>query len=139
MEIKYLLHLNIRCSPADLSRLEKFYADILDLKAGYRPAFGFPGAWLYSGSEALIHISARFPEGSIVPDAGTIDHVAFRCSGAAQLRERLIQYAVRFEEQNVENSGYQIFVRDPVGTKLEFNFPNAEAPDTLALGTRLSR
>ena len=33
------------------------------------------------------------------------------------------------------NAGYQIFLRDPVGNKLEFNFPNQEAPQTLAAGT----
>jgi hypothetical protein len=28
----------------------------------------------------------------------------------------------------VAGAGYQMFIRDPVGTVLEFNFPNGEAP-----------
>ena len=139
MKISGLLHFNIRCNPADLPALEKFYADILDAKAGYRPRFGFPGLWLYAGSEPLIHISARFPEGAIAKNqkhTGSVDHIAFKCAGSAQLRERLVRSGIRFEEQNIENAGYQIFLVDPVGTKLELNFPNSEAPPTIALGSR---
>jgi extradiol dioxygenase family protein len=139
MKISGLLHFNLRCHPSDLAAVEKFYADALDMKAGYRPDFGFPGAWLYSGSEPLIHISARFPDGSIAKHqkhTGSVDHIAFKCTGAAQLRERLVGNGIRFEEQNIQNAGYQIFLIDPVGTKLEFNFPNSEAPPTIALGTR---
>ena len=33
---------------------------------------------------------------------------------------------IEFQEQSVENAGYQIFIIDPVDTRLEFNFPNSE-------------
>jgi catechol 2,3-dioxygenase-like lactoylglutathione lyase family enzyme len=139
MRISGLLHFNIRCSATDLAAIEKFYSDALGMKAGYRPDFGFPGAWLYDGGEPLIHISARYPDGSIAKHqkhTGSVDHIAFKCTGSAQLRERLVRNGIQFQEQNVENAGYQIFLIDPVGTKLEFNFPNNEAPSTIALGTR---
>ena len=139
MKVNGLLHFNIRCSTSELAAVENFYADLLDMRAGYRPNFGFPGAWLYAGTEPLIHISARFAEGAIAknsPNTGTVDHIAFRCTGSPQLRERLVRNGVRFEEQNIENAGYQIFLVDPAGTRLEFNFPNSEAPATVPLGTR---
>lgn len=44
-----------------------------------------------------------------------------------------------YEQQNVPEAGYQIFMRDPVGTLLEFNFPNSEAPDAVASGTLAPR
>jgi hypothetical protein len=44
------------------------------------------------------------------------------------MRERLVRNGIEFQEQNVENAGYQIFIIDPVGTRLEFNFSNTEAP-----------
>src|SRR5215813_4520359 len=87
MNIRGLLHFNIRCSPRDLPVVEKFYADVLEMKAGYRPNFGFPGAWLYVGTEPLIHVSARFPEGSIAKaqnHTGSVDHIAFKCTGSAE-------------------------------------------------------
>ncbi len=131
MKIGGLLHINIRSSTDDLPALEKFYRDALGLKAGYRPNFKRPGVWLYDGSEPLIHISTDFPEGSIAKHRnhnGSVDHIAFRCTGSAEMRARLAERGIEFQEQNVENAGYQIFITDPVGTRLEFNFPNSEAP-----------
>ena len=46
---------------------------------------------------------------------------------------------INYEQQNVPDAGYQIFMRDPVGTLLEFNFPNSEAPDAMASGTLAPR
>jgi extradiol dioxygenase family protein len=139
MKISGLLHFNIRCSATDLPALEKFYSNLLDMKPGYRPNFAFPGAWLYVGDAAVIHVSARFAEGEIARHQkhnGSVDHIAFRCTGSAALRERLMEQAMPFEEQNIENAGYQIFLFDPVGTKIELNFPNSEAPASVPLGTR---
>jgi catechol 2,3-dioxygenase-like lactoylglutathione lyase family enzyme len=134
MQIHGLLHFNIRCSPADLETIKDFYRDVLEMRDGHRPNFGFPGAWLYRGNEPLIHISARFPEGSVdrhPHHTGSVDHIAFSCTGPDEFRRRLTRHNVRFEERNLENAGYQIFLTDPMGTKLEFNFPNSEAPSSL--------
>ncbi len=136
MKIDRLLHFNIRCSAADLAKLEEFYGNALGMKSGDRPNFGRAGAWLYYNDEPLIHINAHFPEGSIEKNRnhnGSVDHIAFRCTGSAELRERLVRNGIDFQEQNVENAGYQIFIIDPVGTRLEFNFLNSEAPGTIAL------
>jgi catechol 2,3-dioxygenase-like lactoylglutathione lyase family enzyme len=136
MKIDRLLHVNIRCSPSDLPALETFYESALGMKSGYRPDFERPGAWLYYDDEPLIHINAHFPEGSIEKNRrhnGSVDHIAFKCTGSAELRARLLRNGIDFQEQNVENAGYQIFITDPVGTRLEFNFPNSEAPDTVRI------
>jgi hypothetical protein len=45
----------------------------------------------------------------------------------AEFRARLQQLGIAFDEQNVAGAGHQIFVRDPVGTLLEFNFAENEA------------
>ena len=47
----------------------------------------------------------------------------------------LKQLDVGFEEQNIEDAGYQVFIYDPVGTKLEFNFQGEHVPDAVPLGT----
>jgi catechol 2,3-dioxygenase-like lactoylglutathione lyase family enzyme len=137
MKFKGFLHLNIRCSKSDTPRIEKFYGDVLGLKPGYRPNFNFGGLWLYDGDDPIIHVSARFPEKSIVKDqhSGSVDHIAFKASGAVDFRKRLKQLNIEFEEQNIENAGYQVFLYDPVGTKLEFNFLDEAVPDAVALGT----
>jgi catechol 2,3-dioxygenase-like lactoylglutathione lyase family enzyme len=131
MNIEGLLHVNLRCCAGDLAGLEKFYEQALGMKSGERPNFGRPGAWLYFDGSPLIHINAHFPEGSISKNrnhSGSVDHIAFKCRGAAEMKERLLRNGIPFQEQNVPNAGYQIFIIDPVGTRLEFNFPNSEAP-----------
>lgn len=60
-------------------------------------------------------------------------------AAAAGFLARLAKLNIPCEQQNVEGAGYQIFVRDPVGTTLEFNFRNGEAPESVASGTLAAR
>ena len=130
MKFEGFLHLNIRCSPEDIPAIERFYGDVLGLKTGYRPNFKFGGIWLYDGDDPLIHVSARFPQGSIVKDKhnGSVDHIAFKASGAVDFRKHLKRLGIDFEEQNIKNAGYQVFLYDPVGTKLELNSSTSTLP-----------
>jgi hypothetical protein len=91
----------------------------------------------HSRDNPLIHVSARFPQGSIVKDKhnGSVDHIAFKASGAVKFRKHLKKLGIDFEEQNIENAGYQVFLYDTVGTKLEFNFLNEHVADAVPLGT----
>jgi catechol 2,3-dioxygenase-like lactoylglutathione lyase family enzyme len=125
MKFEGFLHLNIRCSPEDIPAIERFYGDVLGLQTGYRPNFKFGGIWLYDGDDPVIHVSARFPQGSIVKDkhTGSVDHVAFKASGAVEFRKHLKKLGIDFEEQNIENAGYQVFIYDPVGTKDRVQLP----------------
>jgi hypothetical protein len=59
--------------------------------------------------------------------------------GASEFRDHVRKLGVKFEEQNVPEAGYQIFLKDPIGTVLEFNFPNSEAPEDIASGTMAAR
>ena len=137
MAISGFQHVNIRCAESDLPAIEKFYGEVLGLKAGPRPSFPFNGLWLYDGDDPIVHVSGRFPAGSIVVDKhnGSVDHIAFRATGAVEFRKRLKKVGVYFEEQNIPKAGYQVFLHDPVGTKLEFNFLNEDVPDAVPSGT----
>jgi extradiol dioxygenase family protein len=137
MKFEGFLHLNIRCSMTDLPAIERFYGDVLGLKKGFRPNFLFEGIWLYDGDDPIIHVNARFPQGAFVKDKhnGSVDHIAFKASGAADFRKRLKELSIAFQEQNIKDAGYQVFLYDPVGTKLEFNFLNEHVPDAVPLGT----
>jgi catechol 2,3-dioxygenase-like lactoylglutathione lyase family enzyme len=135
-----LLHFNIRCTTADLPRIEKFYREVMGLKKGYRPNFGNDGLWLYADDEPILHVGARAPEGFLSAEHNaSFDHMAFRMTGATEFRDHVRKVGVPFEEQNVPEAGYQIFLKDPVGTVLEFNFPNSEAPADIAKGTMAPR
>ena len=117
--------------------IEKFYGSILGLTVGYRPDFPNDGLWLYLDKHPLIHVVVRFPDdwpGSN-EKLSSWDHVAFDVTGLDEYRRRLTEYGAHFDAQNVPGAGFQIFVRDPVGNKIELNFPNHEAPDEVASGT----
>ena len=138
MKFQGFLHLNIRASKSDLPAIEKFYGDLLGLKSGDRPTFMTDGLWLYDGTDPIVHVSGRFPEGSIAKNenhTGSVDHIAFKASGAADFRKRLKNLGITFQEQNIPKAGYQVFLHDPVGTKLEFNFLNEVVPDAVPSGT----
>ena len=130
-------HVNIGCRPKDLTAIEKFYGSVLGLTAGYRPEFPNQGLWLYMGSHPLIHVVVRFPDDWPGSDEkmSSWDHVAFNVTGLAEFRRRLVDFGAHFDEQNVPDAGFQLFLRDPVGNKIELNFPNEEAPITVAPGT----
>ncbi len=129
-------HVNLGCRPKDIPAIEKFYGSILGLNVGYRPQFPNEGLWLYMGEHPLIHVVVRFPDDwSGDEKRSSWDHVAFDVTGVDEYRRRLVGYGAPFDEQNVPGAGFQMFVRDPVGNKIELNFPNSEAPETVAPGT----
>lgn len=141
MKLGGLHHLNIRCAQADLPAIENFYTEVIGLTKGYRPDFKNNGIWLYDGDHPIVHVTVRCPEGFL---AGTkhnssVDHVAFRSYGAGDFCARLDKLGISYERQNVPEAGYQVFLHDPLGTVLEFNFPNSEAPDAVASGTLAPR
>ena len=137
MPLQGMHHVNIGCRPKDIPEIEKFYGMVLGLKPGYRPAFPSDGLWLYMGDHPLIHVVVRFADDWPGGDEkrSSWDHVAFDVTGVDEYRRRLIEYGAQFDEQNVPEAGFQMFVRDPVGNKIELNFPNSEAPQRVAPGT----
>ena len=137
-------HFSIRTTDLDASR--RFYADVLGLTDGPRPAFPFPGAWMYRGdhgdvANAVVHIigiDRQEPAGldhylgerdeTKLRGTGTIDHVAFFADGLAQMLEHLQRNGVAFRQRTVPNIGlHQLFLEDPNGCTIELNYPAAEA------------
>ena len=80
MPIQGLDHINIHTSKREETL--RFYTEMLDFQEGFRPPFDFPGAWLYAGERAVIHLVVRegVPEGIENP----VDHVAFEAQGFEQ-------------------------------------------------------
>ena len=137
MPLRGVHHVNIGCRPKDLRAIENFYGRILGLTVGYRPEFPNQGLWLYLGGHPLIHVVVRFADDWPGSDEknSSLDHVAFDVTGVEEYRRRLLEFGAHFDEQNVPDAGFQMFVRDPVGNKIELNFPNSEAPQSVASGT----
>jgi len=134
MKIEQLDHFTIKVSDLDAST--RFYTDVVGLKNGARPDFVFGGAWLYCGDHPLVHLieeNSRQAMGlskdvnGSARGMGAIDHVAFRASGLAAMRQRLRSQQIPFDEQTVPGQGlHQLFLDDPDGVRLELNFPASE-------------
>jgi catechol 2,3-dioxygenase-like lactoylglutathione lyase family enzyme len=125
LAIRWLDHVNIRT--ANLEALVRFYEDVIGLKSGTRPPLGFPGAWMYAGERAVIHLvgvaEQPQPQGAL-----RLEHFAFAGSGLSELLARLKEHAVKYEESQQPGTGNVIInVKDPDGNRLHIDFAGSEA------------
>ena len=80
MPIARMDHFTILTTNAE--KTVAFYNDILGFTSGPRPAFAFPGAWLYNDGKAVLHVVQR---PSIPDGGGVLDHIAFLGHGPVGL------------------------------------------------------
>jgi catechol 2,3-dioxygenase-like lactoylglutathione lyase family enzyme len=110
----------------DLAVTLDFYVGLLGLRQGPRPDLGFPGAWLYAGEQAVLHVVAGRPLPE--PRAGVIDHLAFSARGLAQMKARLEARGLPITLRRLPGGGdWQLFCHDPNGARVELDFDAAEA------------
>lgn len=117
-------HFTIRCMPEQLEGLKTFYGNVLGMQPGPRPAFDFPGHWLYVGEQAVVHLAAivRVDHPAHAASSG-FDHVSLHARGLDGTRQRLKDLGIAFEDVPVPGWPLQqIFLRDPVGSRIELTF-----------------
>ena len=110
----------------DLEGTRAFLEDVLDLRPGYRPAFSFPGYWLYADNEPVVHLIPG--HGGPVDRAGeTIDHVGFRLTDHNGMRRKLDGLGVSYSRMELPELGERrLFIRTPTGILLELVFREKE-------------
>ena len=125
--IRRLDHVNVRT--ANLEGLVRFYIDVLGLERGERPPLGFPGAWMYAGDQAVIHLVgveiAPKPEGAL-----RLEHFALSASGLGEFLAQLTRLGVEFEQSRQPGTGNVLInLSDPDGNHLHVDFAASEAGD----------
>lgn len=143
MPIAKLAHYSVRTT--DLAASRRFYTRVLGFREGYRPAFEFPGVWLYRGGDEadygvvhIIDIDRNDPAGlvrylgekdaSSLHGSAAVDHLAFLATDLKTMRRTLSGEGIAFRERTVPDLGlHQVFLEDPSGVTIELNFPAAEA------------
>lgn len=123
--IARLDHVNVRT--ANLMALVRFYTDVLGLREGERPPLGFPGAWMYAGDAAVIHLVSvteqPAPEGAL-----RLEHFAFSGTGLQTFLARLRERGVEFRRSRQPGTGNVVInLHDPDGNRLHVDFPASEA------------
>jgi catechol 2,3-dioxygenase-like lactoylglutathione lyase family enzyme len=115
----------------DLPATLAFYEEHLNLKPGARPAFTFPGAWLYAdagkGPDPILHIVAGIKKERLVK--GVLDHMAFSGKGLAAAAAKLKKHNIPYELRQLPGYGtWQLFFFDPNNAKVEIDFDKSETP-----------
>ena len=112
----------------DVEATVRFYRDVVGLAEGWRPPLGFPGAWLYTGNQAVPHVVGGRQRSEL--RAGVIDHMAFSASGLRDAIATLDANGVVYQcRQQVGSGVWQVFFHDPSGAKVELDFaPEEPAP-----------
>ena len=122
MPIGLVDHFNIVISPSQVDETLRFYREVLGLKDGFRPDFGRPGWWLYTGDHPVLHISLK-EIASTAGATGSFDHVALNATDWPGMKATLESHGIPFEEQLVrDNTVMQIFFRDPNGLMVELDY-----------------
>jgi catechol 2,3-dioxygenase-like lactoylglutathione lyase family enzyme len=118
-------HVTIIC--ADLDATRKFYVDVLGMSEVPRPAFGFPGLWLQTGS-VQIHATQQSAEAG---QAGWGDrgvqvtsrghHIAFAVEDVVKALEKIQALSVRIASplQTRPDGFKQVYLYDPDGHVVE--------------------
>lgn len=123
MPISGMNHFTVLTSDLDASRA--FYVDLLGLTEGFRPDLGFPGAWLYAGDQAVLHIVAG--RGVPASPRGVIDHMAFSAHDLRAVAARLTGRGVAYDLRRLPTTGaWQLFCLDPSGARVELDFEASE-------------
>lgn len=107
---------------ADVEATVAFFGEYLGLRPGFRPDFGFPGAWLYAedGDYPIVHLIGV----DVAKDpGGSFDHIAFRGVDIAAYLDKLRADGQEFTFMAVPETPYsQVHHHDPNGVKIEVTF-----------------
>lgn len=124
--IARLDHVNLRTGR--LPEMTAWYTDVLGLKDGPRPNFPFPGAWLYAGEHALVHLVGTDEAPSNPQDDLHMEHVAFAATGLGEMLARAKDAGTRVSLRPVPGIPIvQMNIWDPDGNHLHVDFDSAEA------------
>ncbi|MEM6621527.1 MAG: VOC family protein [Pseudomonadota bacterium] len=124
-------HVNIRTG--NLQGMVAWYTSMLEMHAGPRPDFPFPGAWLYVGDAPFIHLIGVEPTPTDPQKDLHLEHFAFSASGLGTLLARAKDAGERAGVNRVPGFPIvQVNLWDPDGNHLHIDFDVAEA-DALGL------
>ena len=130
MPVSSLDHVNIRTS--NLKTMTDFYAKVLGLKKGKRPAFAFGGAWLYCGNRATVHLVEVKKQPKLKETQ--LEHFAFKANDINDTLKKLKKFGANYETRIVPGGKIrQVHAYDPDGNHVEIAFSTAEEPDAKLL------
>ncbi|MEL6219655.1 MAG: VOC family protein [Pseudomonadota bacterium] len=114
-------HVNLRTTRLD--EMVAWYRDVIGMEEGWRPPFDFPGAWMYSGERALVHLIGVDAEPGSNPADLKLEHFAFSIDDPKGLSARMAAAGVHGFERAVPGTDIvQINLHDPDGNHLHIDY-----------------
>lgn len=122
MHIGALDHVNVRTTQVDA--MADWYERVLGMRRGRRPDFPFPGAWLYTGDHAAVHlVGIDGPPATGSETALKLEHFAFSATGRADFESRLKKLGEAYRISKVPGFGLTQFnIWDPDGNHIHVDF-----------------
>lgn len=135
MTASRLDHFTLRTPQMEATR--RFFEQILGLVVGPRPAFKFPGYWLYSDGKPMVHLAPHDPSDKglgaylekreVGDSTGVVDHIAIRSTDLPAFEERLKTAGYPYRMRTVPDlNEHQVFVVAPGQLTIEFIFDASE-------------
>ena len=123
MQIEKLDHVNVRTTQLDT--MIDWYTNILGMRKGDRPNFSFPGAWMYAGEAAPVHLVGVDGESGAGSETELkLEHFAFSATGGTAFQTKLQTLGVQYRRVDIpEINVYQINLWDPDGNHIHIDFP----------------
>ena len=117
-------HVNIRTN--NLDTMIDWYGDILGLRSGKRPNFAFPGAWMYLGDRAVVHLVDWTDTMQAGGDV-TLEHFAFRATDMPAFLKKLSDRGIDYSIDPVPDFPIvQVNLFDPDGNHIHIDFDSAK-------------
>lgn len=122
MQIQKLDHVNLRTTRLD--DMITWYSEILGLRKGDRPDFGFPGAWMYAGDTAVVHLIGIDGAEAVGSEVELkLEHFALTATGAATFEAQLKTTQTPYRRAVLEQTRTVAFnIADPDGNHIHVDF-----------------
>lgn len=124
-------HVNVRT--ASVGPMAAWYETVLGLKSGPRPDFPFPGAWLYLGDVAVVHLVGTAMTPNAPEPTVRLEHFAFRSQGLADFLDHLDATGTAFRigitpGEPPTGGIVQVNIADPDGNHIHVDFVGETLP-----------
>lgn len=122
MAIEKLDHVNLRTT--QLKAMVDWYETVLGLRQGPRPDFPFPGAWMYAGDGAVVHLVGIEGDPGIGSEAALkLEHFALSATDLQEFTGKLDSMGIEYRRNDLAGIGVvQVNVWDPDGNHIHVDF-----------------
>ena len=122
MPLVQLDHVNVRTTQLDV--MIEWYTTVLGMRAGNRPNFSFPGAWMYASDTATVHlVGIEGPAAAGAELELKLEHFAFTAADITEFEKRLQMLGEHYQRSEVPSTELvQLNVWDPDGNHIHIDF-----------------